>query len=235
MSITIFGGAGGSANEITHLTADGNTLGLWTFDGDINDSSGSARHFTTGSYDGYPLNPVGGERCHRMVIAGTDLYQTTAAFLLTGAVSAGMLIFLKAYPAAAVPLIACQPFGGGTGAANNVLYRLRVGTAGVLDYLHQHDSKQNEAYTSALTVPLNEWCWVGFSRTTGATPTLVICLNGDTESTVLGSAATDGGNGELMCCTEFDGTNVTALISNLIVKNTVVNLPTLGRLTNLGF
>jgi hypothetical protein len=237
MAITIFGGAGGgaNANKITHLTADGDTLGLWTFDGDLNDSSGNARHFTTGTYDKYPLNPVGGEMCHRT--GATDIYQTTAALRLTGAVSGGMLIYLTALPATNVPLFGSFNVGGGAGEANNFLYTVEVTAAGKLQYQHHYGAGQTlETFTSALDVPVDEWCWVAFSRSTAGT-TVKLCVNDATETdTTIANAPTGGGNNEFQCCTKYDGTNVTALISNLIIKNVeVADLVALGRLTNLGF
>jgi hypothetical protein len=146
-----------------------------------------------------------------------------------------MLLYLTALPATNVPLFGSFNVGGGAGEANNFLYTVEVTAAGKLQYQHHYGAGQTlQTFTSALDVPVGEWCWIAMSRDTAGT-TVKLCVNGTVETdTTIANAPTGGGNNEFQCCTKYDGTNVTALVSNLVIKNTeVADLAAWGQQTNL--
>ena len=204
--------------RISHHASDGNTVAHWLLDGDLTDSVGGY-DMVSGSYDAMPLDPIGKINAHLQGSTDTYVTQATAAALqLLGAVSAAALMYLRAVPAENIPIIACSPIGGGAGSSNNIPYTLEITATGVLQYQQQWGSKTTHTYASALTVPLNEWCWVAFTRDSAGTG-VTLALNTDTATTTAASAPTGGANADVAIGTKWNGANLDAVFASAIIKD----------------
>ena len=201
-----------------HIT-DADTVAHYLFNGGLTDA-GPSGYTISGSYVGASFDPIAKTRCLK---AGAANYTAAipANLRLLAAASGAALVFLRAAPAGNVPVLGMFAAGGGATADDNYLYSLEITSTRKLYYFHQYGTKTNTAHTSALTVPLNEWCWVAFTRDNAGTA-LTLALNAATETATLASAPTNGLGADFHVGTQWDSSRLDAVIGSVIVKDVEV-------------
>ena len=212
---------------------DADTVAHWKFDGDLTDSGTNSLDLTSGSYYGAPLDFISNTKCLSM--QSTDIYrQNDATLRIYTAISIAALVYLRSAPGSNVPILGMGAIGGGTGSSNNYPYSLEVNSDRSLRYIHQWGSKTTHTYdATGLFVPLNTWCWVGFTRDSAGTG-ITLFLDTDTETTTAASAPTDGVNSDFVIGTKWDSTNLDMCIASVIVKDIeVTNLAAWRAETNI--
>lgn len=209
----------------THISAhhvDEATVAHWEFNGDSLDSTGNKAVFDTGTYVSTTLpNPNRGE-CHNHASGGGFAYNAQDSDLDTlGAFTWGAAIYLDSLPTSSNwrPIVRSSPPSGGTGLNNNHRYTFRIMDDGTLQYQHQYATKQNVSELTTMTVPVQEWFYLGLSRAEDGLSVNIIV--NDTIETLSGfvSGPENGANARFELFESWDGDDFRGDAYSVIFKN----------------
>ena len=230
MAIKSFGGGAGGAQILTSHTADGDTVGHWTFGSDLTDAVGSAD--LAGTYAATTQN--GGDGA---LLTGDSTFIKLAPGAsytgLHGAMSFGLLFRFDWQSAAYGSIISIQPAGGGSGSANNVVFALRLLDDGTLYWLQENGSKAASFYAfTTLSPPIGEWCWIGASRNAAGTE-ITVAVNSDEVTHSSLTQGDGGGNADILIATDWDNRVLHGAVKSVIIKDVESDLTTLRAETGL--